>query len=218
MPEHLLHGVADTRYLSGEFVKDGKPAFAKYCSDDVADVLEVISQQRDCRNDCTDAGNNRAECAKQCHESAAQFCGHWAYRRTQYVQPCAADVQGTLHCTQSAAADFGCRTRHLAADTEDGRTHLGLADGLPRIGQPVSNDCLSCAEEIFHSTCHAADVNAIRPCNAGKDLSRNAAGLGDKSSYRIAAPEPYQSIFQAAQRLTDIGNIPAGAGVFQHAQ
>ena len=45
LPEHLLHGVADTRYLSGEFVKDGKPAFAKYCSDDVADVLEVISQQ-----------------------------------------------------------------------------------------------------------------------------------------------------------------------------
>ena len=89
----MLYSVADTGYLSGKFVKDGKPALAKYHSDDVADVLEVISQQRDRRNDCTDAGNNRAECAKQCHESAAQFCGHWAYRRTQYVQPCAADIQ-----------------------------------------------------------------------------------------------------------------------------
>ena len=168
-PNTCFYSVADTGYLSGKFVKDGKPALAKYHSDDVADVLEVISQQRDCRNDCTDAGNNRAECAKQCHESAAQFCGHWAYRRTQYVQPCAADVQGTLHCTQSAAADFGCRTRHLAADTEDGRTHLGLADGLPRIGQPVSNDCLSCAEEIFslHLPCRRCQCHSALQCRKG---------------------------------------------------
>ena len=151
-------------------------------------------------------------------ETAAQFCGHWAYRRTQYVQPCAADIQSSLHRAQSAAADFGCCTRHLAADTEDGRTHFGLADGLPCIGQPISNDRLSCTEEIFHSTGHTSKVKTVRSCNSGKNLSRNTAGLGDKSSNRIAASEPHQSIFQAAQRLPDIGNIPTGAGVFQHAQ
>ena len=125
MPEHLLHGVADTRYLSGEFVKDGKPAFAKYCSDDVADIFKVISQQGNHGDHCAQTCNGRSEHAKHRHKAAAQFSRNCANAASQ-IQAIFSE-HGSYACTEDVSNGCCCCARRVCCCNH----------GIHRIGRYV---------------------------------------------------------------------------------
>ena len=52
----------DALHFPGESIKERQAFFAKHLSDDLANVLEVISQQADHRDYSTQTGDYRAEC------------------------------------------------------------------------------------------------------------------------------------------------------------
>ena len=58
----------DTLHFPCESIKERQSLFAKHLSDNLANILKVISQQTDHRNHSAQTGNHRAECGHKASE------------------------------------------------------------------------------------------------------------------------------------------------------
>ena len=58
----------DALHFPGESIKERQSLFAKHLSDNLANILKVISQQTDHRNHSAQTGNHRAECGHKASE------------------------------------------------------------------------------------------------------------------------------------------------------
>ena len=91
LAEDLFYRVADARELPGERIKDSKAALAENLPNDGANVLEMVSQQRNHRNHRAQARDGRAERAEQRHKAAAQLS-----ENAQRLHSCARQIQAIL--------------------------------------------------------------------------------------------------------------------------
>ena len=150
----------DALHFPGESIKERQALFAKHLSDDLANVLEVISQQADHRDHRTKTGDHRAE------------CGHKAREDVE-----AAFQNGRCH-SFTQPERFAAEVRHAGHSLANFRLTRNALDLRPRFAAALRGGACRHARDYAVQLRTGGNVQSVQEihatlCNAAFDPAGN---------------------------------------------
>ena len=130
----------DALHFPGESVKERQALFAKHLSDDLANVLEVISQQADHRDHRTKTGDHRAECGHKAREDVEAAFQDGRCHGLAQPERLAAEVCHRRSCIFNKS---GCARQHLSG--------ARLVEDIPHLRKS------SLSAQSLRAVCHSVD-------------------------------------------------------------
>ena len=130
----------DALHFPGESIKERQALFAKHLSDDLANVLEVISQQADHRDHRTKTGDHRAECGHKAREDVEAAFQDGRCHGLAQPERLAAEVCHRRSCIFNKS---GCARQHLSG--------ARLVEDVPHLRKS------SLSAQSLRTVCHSVD-------------------------------------------------------------